>query len=155
MAAKKKAAKAAGAGAGAAVKAKSNPYVQRVIEDEDLRDNVRTAFEAGRDAYGRLTNGKAPHKALLEDKKLQKSLQEAASSLKEAGDALRDGPQKKKKKRGFGGTLLLVLVGAGVALGVSEDLRNKVLDALFGKEEEFEYTSTTSPSSPSPSGTAA
>ena len=34
---------------------------------------------------------------------------------------------------------------------MSEGLRKKVLDALFGAEEEFEYTSTTSSaSSPAP-----
>jgi hypothetical protein len=154
MAAKKKAAKAAGGAAGVAAKAKSNPYVQRVLEDEDLRENVKSAYEAGRDAFDRLTNGKPPHKALLEDKKLQKSLKEAAANLQEAGEALAEGP-KKKKKRGLGGTLLLVIVGAGAALALSEDLRNKVLDALFGKEEEFEYTSTTSPTTPSPSGATA
>jgi hypothetical protein len=38
------------------------------------------------------------------------------------------------------------VVGAALALALSEDLRKKVLDALFGAEEEFEYTSTTSPS---------
>ena len=32
-----------------------------------------------------------------------------------------------------------------VDLGYAEDLRKKVLDALFGAEEEFEYTSTTAP----------
>ena len=37
------------------------------------------------------------------------------------------------------------LVGAGLALALSEPLRKKVLDALFGAEEEFEYTSTTAP----------
>ncbi len=36
-----------------------------------------------------------------------------------------------------------------MALAVSEPLRKKVLDALFGAEEEFEYTSTTTASSPS------
>jgi hypothetical protein len=36
-----------------------------------------------------------------------------------------------------------------VALAVSEPLRKKVLDALFGAEEEFEYTSTTTASTPS------
>jgi hypothetical protein len=36
-------------------------------------------------------------------------------------------------------------VGATVALVASEDLRKKVLDALFGKEEEFEYTASTTP----------
>ena len=45
---------------------------------------------------------------------------------------------------GFGRLLLLGIVGAGVALALSEGLRKKVLDALFGAEEEFEYTSTTS-----------
>ena len=47
-----------------------------------------------------------------------------------------------------GGTLLgIAIVGGIVALVVSEDLRKKVLDALFGAEEEFEYSSTTTPSS--------
>jgi hypothetical protein len=32
-----------------------------------------------------------------------------------------------------------------LALAFSEGLRKKALDALFGAEEEFEYTSTTSP----------
>jgi hypothetical protein len=32
-----------------------------------------------------------------------------------------------------------------VAIAVSEDLRKKVLDQLFGAEEEFEYTSQTAP----------
>ena len=38
-----------------------------------------------------------------------------------------------------------LVVGAWLlVLAVSEGLRKKVLDALFGAEEEFEYTSTTS-----------
>jgi hypothetical protein len=49
------------------------------------------------------------------------------------------------------GVAMLVLPGP--ALVVSEGLRKKVLDALFGAEEEFEYTSTTS--TPTPAGTAA
>ena len=32
------------------------------------------------------------------------------------------------------------MVGAAVALAVSEKLRSKVLDTLFGAEEEFQYT---------------
>jgi hypothetical protein len=41
---------------------------------------------------------------------------------------------------------LVLVVGAGLALALSEGLRKKVLDAMFGAEEEFEYTSTTTPS---------
>jgi len=144
MAAKKKAAKA-GAGAFSAGKAvQSNEYVQRLVEDEELRDNLRTAFQSARKAYSRI-NGKGPVKALTDDKKTQKELKEAASSLREAADSLRGG--KKKKRRGFGRILLLALVGGGLALALSEDLRKKVLDALFGAEEEFEYTATTTPDS--------
>jgi len=46
--------------------------------------------------------------------------------------------------------LFLLLVLAGVAMAASPDLRNKVLDALFGSEEEFDYTSTTAPATPAP-----
>jgi hypothetical protein len=144
MAAKKKAAKA-GAGAVAAGKAAgSNPYVQRLVEDRELRENLRTAFESTRKAYGRMSNKKGPTKALMEDKKVQKELSQAASSLREAADTLRGAKKKKRRRRG-GRLLLLALVGAGVALALSEDLRKKVLDALFGAEEEFEYTGTTTP----------
>ena len=46
------------------------------------------------------------------------------------------------------------MVSAGVALAVSEGLRKKVLDALFGAEEEFEYTSSTTPNAASTSAGA-
>ena len=143
MAAKKKAAKA-GAGAVAAGKAvRSNDYVQRLVEDEELRDNLRTAFQSAKKAYSRMANSKGPVKALTEDKKTQKELREAASSLRDAADSLRGA--KKKKRGGFGKFLLVALVGGGLALALSEDLRKKVLDALFGAEEEFEYTASTTP----------
>ena len=146
--------KAAKASAGAAVTGAS-PYVQRLIQDEELRENIRTAYESGRSAYSRLNNGKAPAKVLLDDKKLHKDLQAAADNLRSASDALRDGPKKKKRKGGIGRLLLLGIIGTGVALGVSSDLRNKVLDLLFGAEEEFDYTSTTAPAAPAPTATAA
>ncbi len=153
MAAKKKAAKA-GSGAVAAGKAaRSNPYVQRLIEDEDLRDNLRTAFDSAKNAYGRMSNGKGPTKALLDDKKTQKELKEAATSLRDAADTLRGGKVKRKRRR-RGGVLLVALIGGGAVMALSEGLRKKVLDALFGAEEEFEYTATTPPQPSEPVGTA-
>ena len=154
MAAKKKAAKA-GAGAVAAGKAaRSNPYVQRLIEDEDLRENIATAYDSAKKAYARMANGKGPAKAVLDDKKTQKELKEAAHNFREAANQLR-GVKKRRGRKGR--MLLLALVGGGAALALSEGLRKKVLDALFGAEEEFEYTATTTPSSTSssePVGTA-
>jgi hypothetical protein len=150
MAAKKKAAKA-GAGAYAAGKAvRSNEYVQRLMEDQELRDNLRNAFVSAKKAYGRV-NGKSPAKA-LDDKKAQRELKDAAASFKEAADSLRG---QKKRKRRKGRLLFVALVGGGLALALSEGLRKKVLDALFGAEEEFEYSaSTTTPESSSNSTTS-
>jgi hypothetical protein len=150
MAKKKKAA----AAAGAVSAARSNPYVQRVIEDDDLRDNVRVAFEAARDAYDRLSNGKGPTKVIADDKKFHKDLQTAAEALKDAGSSLREGP-KKRKRGGLGRKLFVLVVAGGLAVALSADLRAKLLDALFGAEEEFDYTSTTAPAAAPTAGTAA
>ena len=151
MAAKDKAAKAAAA----AQSAKENPYLQRIIQDEDLRDNMVVAFEAARNAYTRLNKGKAPAKNLIEDKKLHRELKRSSDALRDATTALRDAPKssakpkaKAKRKGGIGRLLLVAIVGGAVALAASEALRNKVLDALFGAEEEFDYSSNTSPATP-------
>ena len=121
--------------------ARENPYVQRLIEDDELRDSLRDAFDAARGAYGRATgNGKGAVKAVTSDKKVQKDLREAAESLKEASERLRKPP---KRKGGLGKLLLVAVIGAVIALAVSEGARKAVLDTLFGAEEEFEYTSTT------------
>jgi hypothetical protein len=135
--AKKKAKKAQKA----AMQARANPYVRRIVEDEDLRQNITDAYESARKAYARLSNGKSPTKQIFDDKKLQKEIKNAASSVRDASVALRESP--KKKRGGFGKLLLVGVAGAGVALAVSEGLRKKVLDSLFGAEEEFEYSSTT------------
>jgi hypothetical protein len=122
--------------------ARENPYVQRLIEDEELRDSLKDAFEAAKGAYGRATgNGKGAVKAVTSDKKVQKEMRKAAESLQEANDRLQSKP---KRKGGIGRLLVIAIVGAVIALAVSEGARKAVLDALFGAEEEFEYTSTTS-----------
>jgi hypothetical protein len=141
MAAKKRAAKGAAGAIAAAEAARDNPYVQRLLDDEDLREELRAAFESARKAYGRI-DSKGAAKA-FEDKKVQRDLKQAAESLKSAADSLREPP---KRKGGLGKLLFLGIVGAVLALAFSEDLRKKVLDGLFGAEEEYEYTSTTTPS---------
>jgi len=123
--------------------ARDNPYVQRLIEDEELRDSIKKAFHAARGAYGRATSNGSTVKAVTSDKKVQRDLRVAAENLRDASEALR-APKKKRKKSKLGRLILLGLVGAGLAMIFSEDARKSVLDALFGAEEEFEYTSTTS-----------
>ena len=72
MAANTKAARTTARKAGARRRERrTNPYVQRLIEDPELRDNVRAAVDHARQAYKRMPNGKGPAKALMEDRKLQ------------------------------------------------------------------------------------
>lgn len=127
---------------------KATPYVQRLVQDAKLHENVRTAFDSTKSAYSRISNGKAPAKALMEDKKLQRDLQRAVEALRDATTALADAPkQQAKKSFGLGRKLMIGALAFGLALAGSEKLRTKVLDAIFGKEEEFEYTPP--PSTPS------
>jgi len=133
---------------------KANPYIQRLLEDSELRDNVRTAVESGKSAANRLSSAKAPQRALIDDKKLQGELRAAFEAGRNAAMALSDAPKhskpKKKKKGGLGRKLMILLIGAIIALAVSEGLRSKVLDALFGAEEEFQYTPPAGTPTPPP-----
>ena len=128
-------------GASKARSAVDNPYVRRLIEDEDLRNSVKDAFEAARDAYERLSSNGSVVDTAIDDKKVHKSLKTAAENLRDASNRLRG----QQKQRHWGRILLIAIAGAVLALALSEDLRKAVLDALFGAEEEFEYTSTTTP----------
>lgn len=129
---------------------RSSAYLKRLIEDEQLRSNLLAAYGSARSAYGRVSNGKPAGKALLEDRKLQRELSEAAKALRDASFAIRQPAAKPKRKGGLGRALVLAIVGGALALGLSESLRSKVLDLLFGAEEEFDYSSTTMPAQQTP-----
>lgn len=141
----------------AARAARRNRYIQRLIEDEQLRANLLAAYGAARSAYARMNNGKPATSALFEDRKLQADLRDAATSLREAADLVRQPPGRgRKRRRGrIGRKLMLLVVASVLALALSEQLRGKVLDLLFGAEDEFEYTSTTTPAQPAPVSTPA
>ena len=138
----------------AARAAQRNRYLQRLVEDEELRATLLTAYGAARNAYGRMSNGKPATRALFEDRKLQRELREAAIALRNASNALRE-PPKRRRRGGFGRTLLLLAVAGVLAIALSEGLRSKVLDLLFGAEEEFDYSSAASPPQPAPASPSA
>ena len=125
---------------------RDNEYVQRLVEDEELRDTLRESFDAARSAYDRANKGKGPTaRKVVEDKKLQDDLRRAADSLRSATETLREPAPAEKASSGAGRLLLIAFAGAILAVAVSEDLRRALLDKLFGAEEDFEYTSSTSP----------
>jgi hypothetical protein len=120
-----------------------------MIEDAELRNSVKEAFDAARHAYQRMSNGKGPVKAVTEDKKVQRDLRSAAGSLRDASERLRG---KTKKRHPLRKLFVIAVLGAALALVLSEDLRKAALDRLFGAEEEFEYSSQTTPA-PEPTAT--
>ncbi len=126
----------------------SNPYVQSVVSDAKLRKNVTTAVNSGKRAYGRISNGKTPL-SLLEDKKLHSEMGRALGAARDATITLtRIQGRKARKGLSAGRVLVIATAGGAVALAVNEKLRSKMLDVLFGAEEEFQYTP---PSNSSPS----
>jgi hypothetical protein len=69
--------------------------------------------------------------------------------VRDATIALTEAPRKQaRKSRRLGRRVMIVGLGAGLALVGSEKLRSKVLDTLFGAEEEFEYTPPATASTP-------
>jgi hypothetical protein len=127
-------------------------YLARILEDEKLRGNLASAYGTARSAYGRMSNGKSPTKALLEDRKLQREIAQIAESLRDASGALREPPKstRKRRRRRRGRSLMVLAIAGVLAIALSESLRTKVLDLLFGAEEEFDYSSSTAPAEPAP-----
>ena len=78
--------------------AKANPYIQRLIQDAQLRQNVRTPSTRAGARTARLQNGKAATKALIEDKKLQRDLRVAVEALRDATIALTEAPKKQAQE---------------------------------------------------------
>jgi hypothetical protein len=63
--------------------------------------------------------------------------------------------QESSSGGGVGRLLFLLLLAGILAMVLSKDLRSKVLDMLFGSEEEFDYSSTTMPATDAPVGATA
>ncbi len=139
----------------AARAAQGSRYIQRLIDDQELRSSLLSAYAAGRSAFGRMSNGTPAAQALFEDRKLQQELADAANALRQAAGSLREPPKPEPRRRGGRGrSLLLLAAGSVLAVAFSETLRSKVLDLLFGAEEEFDYGPTTAPETPAPAPVA-
>jgi phosphomevalonate kinase len=139
---------------GAAALGDAKTVVKRLVDDAEAREVMGRAIEASQRVYDRAAKAaKKPEKA-LEDKKLHKEAAEAIAALRAAARHLKEEAEaqaqagaakagtsgKAKKRGGLGKLVLLAGAGGAVAMVASEGVRSKVLDALFGAEEEFEYT---------------
>jgi hypothetical protein len=115
-------------------------YLKRLADDADLRDSLGRAIETSRRAYDQLASKRKRNK-LLEDEKFHEEVQQALDAFRNAAVGLAEASRKPAKKaRRRGRKLMILVLGGGLALVGSEGLRSKVLDTLFGAEEEFEYS---------------
>ncbi len=122
-------------------KARENQYVRRVVEDDELRASLVAAFLAGRKALERISSNRGSAvDSVTSDRKVKRELRTAAESLRDAAERIQSPPKKRHPVRKL---LLAAVITGGVVLVVSESARKSLLDAIFGAEEEFVYTSTT------------
>jgi hypothetical protein len=129
--------------AAATDQAKENPYLNKIIEDKELRENAVAALQSVKSAFDKAKETGFDNPAeLAKDPKIKKELKKAADTFKETSDEIQ--AAGKKKRHPLRKLIAFAVIGGIVAIVVSEDARKAVLDTLFGAEEEFEYTSTTS-----------
>jgi hypothetical protein len=130
------------------------PYVQRALKDEELRENVKSAFEAARDVYNELFAGRGMVPVatrVATDKDIQDGLRSAVDDLRNAADRLRG-----KEEHGTRNMFFLLI---GIAIGVlfnpvtGPATRKWVSDKVFGASDDFTYQSSGNSGSGSSSST--
>jgi hypothetical protein len=117
--------------------ADATPYVKRALQDEEVRENVKSAIAAARDIYDELIGGRRPSAMaarVATDKEIQDNLRAAIEDLKKAANRV----QGKKEHSTRNATLLLT----GMVLGVlfnpvtGPSTRQWIMDKILGEGDE-------------------
>ncbi|MGA9762242.1 MAG: hypothetical protein WBQ14_07455 [Gaiellaceae bacterium] len=120
------------------------PYVERALKDEELRDNVRQAFQAAKEVYGELVSKGQVSKAAthaVTDHEVQENLRTAVDELRHAAARIQ-GQEEEEAHRGRNTALLM----SGIALGIlfnpvtGPQARAWLRETVLGPMDEIEYT---------------
>ena len=118
----------------------AKPYVKRALQDEELRENLRSAFATARDVYDELLGNRGVTgiaTKVASDDDIQEQLRSAIQDLRKAADRIQGHESHKSRNS----TLLL----AGIVLGIlfnpltGPETRRWLKDRIFGEDEEFGY----------------
>jgi hypothetical protein len=118
----------------------ARPYIERAFKDEEVRENVKNAFDSARSVYNDLLGGRGAIPVatrVATDKEIQERLKEAIDELREAAARVQG-----KEDHTARNTLLLL---TGIALGIlfnpfsGAQTRKWVSDKLFGSSDDFTY----------------
>jgi hypothetical protein len=118
----------------------AKPYVKRALQDEELRDNLRSAFATARGVYDELLGNRGVTgiaTKVASDEDIQEQLRSAIQDLRNAANRIQRGESHKSRN----GTLLL----AGIVIGIlfnpltGPETRRWLKDRIFGEDEEFGY----------------
>jgi hypothetical protein len=107
------------------------PYVEHLFDDADVRRQLARASANLRGARYRAGKAKSKKQA-LKDPALRHRLAEGAKAGFAAAVAVKEGPEKDRRRSRRGRLLVLGLLAAGGFLAANEQARAKVLELVGG-----------------------
>lgn len=125
----------------AAVADSAKPYVDRALNDEELREHIKQAYAAARDIYDELIaprNVVTAAQRVAGDQDIQDNLRVAVAELRQAATRMQSAPRKKHP-----GRALILLIGVAIGLlfnpVTGPETRRWAKDKLFGGDDEFGF----------------
>jgi len=113
------------------------PYFARAVQDEEVRENVKSAIAAAREIYDELLGGRsttAVATRVATDKEIQDNLKSAIDDLRKAANRV----QGKKEHTSRNATLLLTGITLGILFNpvTGPQTREWITDKLLGGSED-------------------
>src|SRR2546421_2806892 len=116
------------------------PYVERALRDEELRANVRNAYESARSVYDELLGNRGVAgfaTRVATDKDIQSELRQTITELRKAADRVQGRAAHKSRNSGL--LLLGIVLGLLFNPLTGAQTRKWLSDRLLGGGDDFTY----------------